>query len=416
LRASRPIPEARGTPLPSTRSEPSRFTYRNELGGGPPYQKVPAPADFTRRFAQYKADTDLWVNTTFSPDVPDVELVTSRLYERDTGVATDGVIFADPRGVAALTPPDAALTVPGTDESLSRDELPEFVYWKAYERFDPAGDFRRDVLLGLGEQAFQATIDRGLGGAEAFEDIGAAAAGQHLRFVSFDENETDALARAGTVGDLEQPQGDTVFVTVDNLGGDKLDYWVQRTIEHNWRHRTRDGHLRDDRDAEEQRTRRPAALHRGTPLRLQEHRVRPAPQFRRDLQTRDRRDHLVQSDGEDQGWFPDGEEGNSAIGVEVRVPQGERSRVRVVYELPLEDETYSLTATPQPLARDAALKIDLELPSGWVLSGDAEDEDTSFDLDESMDEELEMRAGRDQRGGISGLWTRLVRFWKEPLF
>jgi len=417
LRGAGGIPSGIGTlRVRDGNLELGRFSYFNELSGGPPYQRVQAPADFTRRFAQYKADTDLWVNTTFSPDVPDVALVTSRLYEMNTGVAADGVIFADPRGVAALTPPDATLTVPGTDESVGRDALPEYVYWRAYERFAGDNEVRRDVLLGLGEQAFRATIEDGLGGADAFGDLGAAAAGGHLRFVSFDKEEASALGDAGALGDLAEPPGDAVFVTVDNFGGDKLDYWVDRTVEHNC-------DIEPERATCETVVTLDNTVRDGLPLY-----IAGLPYHFKNAEYGLLRSFVevykpasadvtaVRLDGEDSNWFPDGEEGNVAIGIEMRVPQGERSRLSVVYELPLDDDGYRLIATPQPLAQDATLRVDLELPTGWVLRGDAEDSASTFDYDDSFEGQVDVTARPDPRGGLSGLWVRLKRFWNEPVF
>jgi hypothetical protein len=65
------------------------FNYFGDLVDKPP-RRVPAPADFTERFARYFADSTEWVNVTASPDVPDVALVASRLYELKTGIETDG--------------------------------------------------------------------------------------------------------------------------------------------------------------------------------------------------------------------------------------------------------------------------------------------------------------------------------------
>src|SRR5918999_1082027 len=130
-----------------------------------------------------------------SPDVVDVAVVAARLFELETGQRTEGVFFADPRGIAALMAEPSSIRVPGTDRVLTRDDIPDYIYRDSYEELGGARAKRRRAILTLGERAFRTVLQRGFqSDREALERIGAAVSGGHIRFVPFASQERDAIA------------------------------------------------------------------------------------------------------------------------------------------------------------------------------------------------------------------------------
>jgi hypothetical protein len=119
-------------------------------------------------------------------------------------------------------------------------------------------------------------------------------------------------------------------------------------------------------------------------------------------------------DGEPTRHWRDRQDGHSAVGVYVRIPQRDTARVEVTYDLPIDDR-YSLRAIPQPLAVDARLRITLEVPSRWVVRGLTSD-GNRFKYDGALDRTLIVEAEAVDRPGVPGVWDRLVAFWREPLF
>jgi hypothetical protein len=411
LRAAGGIPSGLGTVRVSDGSfELGEFYYAPELRDDPPYERVPAPKDFRRRFGYYGADTRFWVNTTFSPDIPDVALVSARLFRAATGIDADGVLLADPRGVAALMDPGATITVPETGRALTPEQLPGYAYSSVYEdeSIGRVAD-RHKALLEVGRLAFKQIVKGDIGGTGGITSAGLAFSGGHLRFVSFDASEEKILNAVGVTGDLAPPQGDNLLVTTWNSGGDKLDYWARRKIEHSCAIRE------DDESAGCStvvtiRNVAPEGLSKtvaNTPYGLMKSFVELYIPKKAKLEG-------VSLDGEPTRYWRGRQDGLAAVGVYVRIRQSQVVKVEVTYELPV-DGRYSLRVIPQPLAVDARLQIGLQVPSNWGVRG-LVPSGNRFIYDGPLNGPLHIEAERLIRPGIAGLWDRLVAFWREPVF
>jgi hypothetical protein len=379
---------------------------------GPRIIKVPAPPVYERRYARFLANTSIWLNAAYSPDIPDDALVASRLLEKITGIKTQGAIVADPRGIAALLPSDAKIPVPGSKRVLTRDEVAGFTYSGAYESFT-SQDARRDALIGVGSAAFEIAVDEGLRGREVLEQAGHAIEGGHLRVVSFDEEEQAALVAAGVTGELPDPPSDGLLVLAQNRGdergfGSKLDYWVTRDV----------GHQCDVvPDAASCVTR--TKLTNETPKGLSAYAAgTPYGIFLTFLETYVPDDAEVtgfEVNDESTEYLEEAHEGWTSVGTDLRIEPGDSATVQVAYDIPLED-SYALTATPQPLAEDAAVEIVLRLPQDWIVEGPGRREDEIFRYEGPMDDRLVITAEPDERTGLPAMWQTLVEFWQEPLF
>jgi hypothetical protein len=380
---------------------------------GPQLIRVPAPATYRRRYSKYLANTTVWLNTAYSPDIPDDALVTSRLYEEVTGIKTDGAIVADPRGIAAMLPEDAKVPVPGIERILSPKEIPGFTYSGAYESF-ASQDARRDALIGVGESAFKIAVDEGLRGRDVLKEAGRAVGAGHLRVASFDESERAALVASGAAGQLPVPEPDGLMVLAQNRGdkqghGTKLDYWIDRDV----------GHACEITPEEATCVTR-TTLRNEAPTGLIGYAAGGPPYglLRTFLETYVPAKADVtgfEINDESTNYIEEPHESWTSVGTDLEVPRGKSATVEVAYDLPLSD-SYALTAAPQPLAKDAAVEIALRLPQDWVVRGPGRQEDEIFHYEGPMDDLLSIKAEPDQTTGLPALWQTLVSFWQEPLF
>ncbi|MGH2752447.1 MAG: DUF4012 domain-containing protein, partial [Actinomycetota bacterium] len=305
------------------------FTHYGALADDPPFRKVPAPPDFERHFGTYKADTTRWVTATSSPDLPDVALVARRLFQKTAGVDTDGVIFVDPRGLAAMMPPEVELEVPTTDTSLTAAELPLYVYRDAYSELGGGAARRRDSLIGLGAEAFDVILKRGFNRPAVIRSTAEAFAGGHISMVSFDPEEAGALDRAGLSRDLGDPVYDGALATVQNVGGNKLDSYARRSVHHACRI--------DGENPTRCVTDVAIANHTPPGLSRFEHQYLPYGLFKNVVEIyvpKEAELASVETDGERADFFEADEDGFSAVGVYVELPRNQRTEVSVVYELP----------------------------------------------------------------------------------
>jgi hypothetical protein len=393
------------------RLETGEFTHYKQLAEEPPYRRVPAPADYHRHFGVYDADTTRWLAASSSPDIPDVALVARRLFELTAGVEADGVIFADPRGIAALMPPGARVEVPAADVELTRSEVPEFIYTRAYETLGGATEARREGIIDVGHDAFEDALRKGLRSSATLARAADAIAGEHLRVVSFDASEAAVLEEAGVTGELGSPARDGALVTVQNYGGNKLDFYAHRRVGH-----------RCEVDADGSALCSTETVIRNrTPLGLTDYQYQyePLGLFKNfvEIYVPERAElTAVEVDGDRARFYPAREDGYRAVGVYLRIPRNTETRVSVGYTLPPGDG-YSLSLMPQPLTHDADVVVNLDVPEGWVLEGpDLSVSRGTMTFEGELDRALVFEAGPNDRTGIPALWATLERFWNEPLF
>lgn len=389
------------------------FSSVHDLRDKPP-QTVPAPAGYERRFGVYKANTTLWLNATFSPDLPDVALVASRLYELKTGTASDGVLTIDPRGVTALLPEDATVEIPGSDVSVPAEDAARFIYSDAYEEFDDQV-LRRDAILEFGRTAFALAIERGLGGEEGLRALADAMAGEHIRFSSFYENEESVLNGLGVTGELTpDPAVDKVHVTVQNFGGGnsqgtKLDYWARRRL-------TQRCLVRSDEDTPCETI---TELTNAAPEGLITYVAGKDGVLRSYLETyvpEEADIGSVEVNGEDREFRIEEQDDLRSVGIYLEIPRGESFEVRVTYDLPPAGDGFLLSVGPQPLAVDAELAVEMRLPDGWIERGPGEFDGNVVRFEGSLDRAISFEGLPDPRTGIPGMWQGIKRFWNRPLF
>lgn len=408
LRGAGGIPSGAGTiSVRNGKLRMGPFFHTFDLRGSRPFEKVESAPDFERRFARYGADTTMWVNATFSPDVPDVAEVAANLFEVARGTATDGVILIDPRGIASLLPPGTELEPPGAATSLSSDDLPAYVMSDAYAELGGQG-LRREALLELGAVAFARFVEAGIGGREGLEAAGSAVAGGHLRFVSFAEDEAAALDRLHISGRLAPPASDGVLVAAQNTGADKLDYWARRAIEH-----------RCDIGESEALCKTSVTLTNTAPTGLTTYAAgRPYGVLENLLEVylpNEAELLAAERDGETADVLIEGQDGYTAVGYELAIRPGDHTTVTVSYSLQLGGDGYSLVMTPQPLAFDADVAVRLSAPDGWVVRTAGGGSTGELAYEGPWSDGLRFSARPSRRTGLAGAWNALTTFWKEPV-
>lgn len=388
-----------------------RRIYPREVLTTDPPVEVPAPPAYERIYGDFDANTTLWVNVPYSPDLEETAAVAASLWEETVGQGVSGVVFVDPHGLSALLDPDTTLTVGDEGIPVTAAGLPDFVFSDAYQQFTSESE-RRLAILEAGADAFQAFLDQGARGEDGFEALGNAVSGGHLAFVSLRPEEQSAIS-AVTSATIEPQQ---VRVVSHNLGngvdaGTKLDYWVRRRVSQHCR-------VEDD-GAATCATRvtfantAPDGLGTyvgGEPYGVLNSNVQLFLPQASDV-------HRVELDGEEPQWNARRYGPATLVTLVTSVPQGEAARVEVVYGVPARpDGQFLLELVPQPLPRDARLEVLLELPRGWRSENLEETGDGVAEWTGTFRGPLTLAAWRPERSGLPALWERLEQFWEEPVF
>jgi hypothetical protein len=196
-----------------------------------PRSSVPeVPTDYLERWRGFEP-LELWRNATLAADFDMTASVLERMYELASGNDVSGVIQIDPHGLAALLEGVGPVEVPELG-TVTADNVVDLVLNEAYIRF-PDVDDRSDVLGDVAEAAFTRLVE---GEYESLRPLGEALLravdGRHLLMHSEAAGPQNQLAFFGADGTLPTLDGpDAVALTVQNVSGNKLDFYVDTALE-----------------------------------------------------------------------------------------------------------------------------------------------------------------------------------------
>lgn len=190
---------------------------------------VDLPEDVRRRWDGF-AVTQEWRNATVMADFTSAAPVLEAMYQRATGYPVDGVIQVDPRALASLLAVVGPVDVPEIG-TVTSTNVEAFVLHEAYRRF-PGVEERSDVLGDVAEATFRRLVD---GDFPSVSDLAGAIVdavdGRHLIAHSGDVDAQEAVRWFGAAGELPPADAlDAVHVTVQNVGGNKLDWYLDTAV------------------------------------------------------------------------------------------------------------------------------------------------------------------------------------------
>ena len=199
--------------------------------GNPAARTLNAPADYVSRYGRFDP-ARTFQNVNISPDFPTVAAVAADLYHQASGQTVDGVLAVDPLGLAALLSLTGPVRVPDWKTPVSADNVVDVTLrdaYVAYARTPERADF-------LGEVA-RATVDKATTGelgnvAQMSRVLGPAAHEGHLAVWFADPAAEAIVQEIGISGKVPSVTGDSLHVSDTNAGANKLDYYLERTIDY----------------------------------------------------------------------------------------------------------------------------------------------------------------------------------------
>jgi hypothetical protein len=214
-----------------------RFGRSAELedGGVPGDQRtLTTPPDFAARYGRFDVAAT-WRNITMSPDLPSIAQAAAELYPQAGGREIDGVLAVDPVGLAALMRYTGDVQVEGLDQSLTADNVADYLVRGQYVEFAGQNEGRIDVLEEVARTTFERLTSVALPGprelSEALDPIVDAG---HIQFAPLEPAPAAALEALGVTGALPAltEDQDSVAVTTSNAGASKIDAYLERTLDY----------------------------------------------------------------------------------------------------------------------------------------------------------------------------------------
>lgn len=181
--------------------------------------------------ALYGEDPALWSNANLSPQFPDAARLWLADWRQVFGDRIDGVLATDPTALGRLLAVSGPFRMRPSGVVVRGDTVVALTERDLYARFPHDNDARKRFLLALLRQAADHMLHMpsSKGGRTAIAAARAAAAGRFLVYSEHPDEER-AVVAAGWGGVL--PRGPRPFLrlTVDNAGGNKLDYYLRREL------------------------------------------------------------------------------------------------------------------------------------------------------------------------------------------
>ena len=186
------------------------------------------PDDYLRRWDGF--DPLLrWQNASLSADFTLTAPVLAAMYEQSTGARVDGVIQIDPDGLAAILEGTGPVDVPDLG-LVTANNVVDLTLNQAYIRF-PDIDERSDVLTAVAEAAFKRLVE---GQYESLRPLADAlvrsSQARHVLAWSRGARIESVFSSFDVDGSLPAPDASAFALTVQNLSGNKLDYYVDTAI------------------------------------------------------------------------------------------------------------------------------------------------------------------------------------------
>lgn len=341
------------------------FTDVNEVQDEPgAARRVPAAEDYSRRWGRYLADSTLWKNVTMSPNDPDSLQVLCEVARADLGVPCDAAVLIDVPALASIMTLSGPVQLDG--RPVEGEELVEALLVEAYADTQELGRSqaeRRAALLQAADDALGDLLGSGLTGLPALRTLGAAAAGRHLAVWSSVEQEQADLDRAGLAGSVDPRGADLSLVSLNQLSAGKLDYYLRR-----------------DQGVSVVVGRRSAQVEQRVRLTLEHPPNLPAYV----LGVRNGRlDELVdlglsaaasnvslERDGQPVPFeFVADDSGGARVALDLLLTAPVTTELVLRYQVPVDDGRYRLEVRPQPLARDAEMRLQVSAEQGLDLIG-----------------------------------------------
>jgi hypothetical protein len=144
----------------------------------------------------------------------------------------DGVLYADPRVMAALLELTGPITIPGTEQELDASTATEFLQRGQYRTDDGTLEAdRKDRLGDAAEIAFDRLLARTQPEPRRLVDVlGPLVRARRLLFATTDPEANELLTTVGLRAPVRAIRGETVLVSHHNRRANKLDAYLERSI------------------------------------------------------------------------------------------------------------------------------------------------------------------------------------------
>jgi hypothetical protein len=160
-----------------------------------------------------------------------VGAVATDIWQKAGHQPANGVIVADPVGLAAVLTLTGPIEVEGWNGQITAENVADVTMRQAYEVFEGDEEARDDFMGNVTEATWDALEAHDLGGpSHVLVTLGKAARGGHFMVWFADPTEEKLAVRGRADGAMRRTTPDLLHVTTQNAAANKLDLYLRRDV------------------------------------------------------------------------------------------------------------------------------------------------------------------------------------------
>lgn len=200
----------------------------NELNT--PFAPIDLGPDYTAQYGFNDPTTD-WKNSNLSPHFPYTAQIWKSMWEQQSGTTADGVIAIDPVALSYILGVVGSVTMPD-GEIITKDNVVELTESTAYGRFADDNNARKQYLQDVASEVVKKMTGPVQSPRQLLEALGKAVAQGRITVWSSSPTEQQVLEETALAHVVPDDPAPYAAVVINNLGGNKLDYYLTRHIEY----------------------------------------------------------------------------------------------------------------------------------------------------------------------------------------
>jgi Protein of unknown function (DUF4012) len=204
-------------------------------GSNEDFKDAPSPVvdlglDFNSRYAQIESAQD-YGNANFTPNFPWAAEIWAKLWERQSGEYIDGVIAVDPIALGYLLAVTGPVTL-SSGEVITADNAARWSMSDSYRIYAKDQPLRKKLAAELSELTLSRLSSSHIDLTQLLKVMGRAAGERRLLLWSARPAEQALIAGTPAAGELPDAPGPFADLVLLNGGGDKLDYYLERSLDY----------------------------------------------------------------------------------------------------------------------------------------------------------------------------------------
>jgi hypothetical protein len=189
-------------------------------------------SEFNSQYGYTNPYTD-YRNSNLSAHFPNAAQIWKSMWEQKTGLKADGVIALDPIALSYMLGATGPITMPD-GEIVNGDNVVELTMSTAYARFPEQSDqaARKQYLQTIAKQVAEKLSGKLQSPRAVLDAIGRAASERRIAVWSADPADQRILEETPLAFAIPEDSAPYAQIVVNNLAGNKMDYYLVREIEY----------------------------------------------------------------------------------------------------------------------------------------------------------------------------------------